>query len=178
VAAIGAYLIIYNRGDGPVALTEEQRRKRVMHRRVGYAAISAAVAMLGYFVYTRAIVFRAEMPSDCKVCKLYTQRHRGLRPYSAGEYKLLQKHADACNTCSKMCFDEVKILREYHKSDSPALKKVQAGCVETTKSAMLARKELDRLTSNIRGNDSKFWEAATKMGQKPKWDPFPTIPKT
>ena len=113
------------------------------------------------------------MNSDCATCKLYVQRHRGLRPYRPEEYATLQQHAAACKTCSNMCFDYIGLLSKDPNTKALELKNAKDTCADTTKHAIYAGKELQRVAGKLRGKQISHWRAAEEVGAKPVWGPFP-----
>ncbi len=173
-----AYKTLFPCGDLTPHDAQEKERERRRYRVMRYIGIALVIigAVLGvYFYYTKQIKFRARMPNDCKACRLYINRHRGLRPYSVDEYRMLKQHAAACKLCSDMCFDMVQILdRDPTVKQSERLSAKQ-DCADTTKHAILAKKELERLGSKIQSTRTRLWHAAKTVGAEPTWDPFPTV---
>ncbi len=171
ILAVGLYLIIMYR-DNPDLRYPEKCRYRTL-RYIGWVIFVGGFALGIYFYCTGGIKFKAKMPNDCGTCKLYINRHRGLRPYSVDEYQRLKSHAAACNVCSDMCFDEIELLQRYPPVNQAELKRKKEACADTTKYAILARNNLGHLESKMRGQQAQYWKAA---GSETVWSPFPQVP--
>lgn len=171
--AVGIYMLIVYR-EMP-QLTKEQLANYRIKRNIGIFLIITSV-IFGIYFWSTGQKFRATMNSDCATCKLYVQRHRGLRPYRPEEYRLLQQHAASCNSCSQMCSDYVDLLSNNPTTKPGELKKANADCADTTKHAILARNELKRVEGKLRGKEVSYWRAAREGGET-YWDPFPQVPK-
>lgn len=171
---IGLYLVIMYQDSPKLSPTE----KSTYHtrRQMGWVIIVGSIVLGGYFYYQGTLTFKVHMPSDCQTCKLYVHRHRGLRPYTVNEIDKLRTHASACNTCSDMCFDEIQLLKRNPPVNQTLLANKKASCADTTKHAILARNELDRLETRLGQKKTSFWQGAQKVGANTSWDPFPKVP--
>lgn len=180
---VGLYLVVANwdkREHHP-----RQRATRRRRRYIGYALLIGALGYGIYLWYNKSSVFSASMPNDeCKSCQVYIKRAQGLQPYRAEEFQQLKNHARDCNVCSNMCFDYIQLLERYPPQEAKELpnyrKEVserKKSCAETTKYAMRAKKELDRLSSKMRANQARIWASAQEAGGRPTWNPFPEVPR-
>ncbi len=154
-------------------LSDVQRKRYKMLRYTGIAVLLIAVSLCIYFYCTepKSQRFKATMGDACKDCELYTRRHRDLRPYSVGEYKLLQKHARGCRECSDQCTQILSGAKKLNiKADTEFLKKE---CISITESALKANRELGRLTEKLRGKQIAYWRANPTASV----NIFPPIPK-
>ena len=116
------------------------------------------------------------MPGDCEDCNIYVKRHTDLRPYTAGEIKTLTAHANACRQCSDMCVDRLSLAKKASQrgiKSEENVERIKQDCVKSTKFAILAKNELERLTKGVRKRYGKFWR------QYPEAPPvhFPKVPE-
>ncbi len=178
ILAIGIYMLLAysSRSKATEELTYEQRNNYRIKRHIGIFLIITSVILGVYFYYTGQIKFRANMNNDCKTCRLYVHRHRGLRPYRPEEYTLLKEHAASCKTCSDKCFDYIGLLTNDPLAKPGELQRAKDNCADTTQHAMLAAKELKRVEGKVRAKQVSHWKGAQAVGAT-HWDPFPQIPK-
>ncbi len=180
ILIIGIYMFLtYSSCNKAVSeLTSEQLADYRTKRYIGIFLIITSVILGVYFYYTGQIKFRANMNNDCQTCRLYIQRHRGLRHYRPEEYTLLKQHSASCKTCSDMCFNHIGLLERNPLSAKPGeVQRVKTECSDTTKYAILAAKELKRVEEKVRAKQVAYWEAVQAVGKKTDWDPFPKVPK-
>ena len=166
VMAIGIYLLLAYADDSSLPDTIRSRYTKI--RYVGYTLIIASIAFTAFAVFSNKIKFTASMPGDCETCRVYINRHRNLQPYSANEFSLLQKHSQACNTCSSKCFDEIKLL-EKHQPKAPELPSKRSICGDITKHAVLARNELERLKPKLYAKQLATQKVLHDVGGEADW---------
>lgn len=180
VAIIGVYMLIAYRQSivdsfvDSEKIAVEYRTKRY----IGAALLIGAILVGVYLYYTGELTFtvKANMypARECAGCEVYVKRHRGLRPYHEDEYAALQAHAASCDQCSKSCIAD---LQGQRSRGAPA--EIQAftkkECVDATEHAILAKKELARLTDKLRGKQAGI--AAFKAKQYGDASAFPRVPK-
>lgn len=174
VLIVGVYLLLAYRDDQK--LSPRQRSNYRNKRNIGIALIVISVCLGVYFYYTGRISFKASMPSDCDICKLYVKRHRELRPYHVDEYQKLKNHAVACNSCSRQCFEFIQLVEKDPDVSRAKVQQYKQSCAEKTKHAILAKKELDRLGLKLREQQVRHYQGAIAVGGRPTWDPFPEVP--
>lgn len=162
----GAYLV-YTYTDTKES-TPEERHLNKLKRSAGYLFILVAIAAI---VYTQYTTVSAQLASDCSVCKTYIDRTKAARPYSKSELGVLKRQADSCNNCSKMCFDEIELLQKYNPKNAGEINVKKTACMNTTKHAILAKKELNRLQERIAAERVGDWRRAKAVNI------FPDIPE-
>ncbi len=126
-------------------MTLPQCRRYQTMRYIGITLLVVAFGLCIYFYCTDSVLFKARMNGNaCKACYLYTRRHRDLRPYSIGEYRLLQQHARGCKLCSDQCTKLVTGIKNLNPTLN--IDSVRKDCIDTTQNAVWAEQELTRLT--------------------------------
>lgn len=152
----------------------EIQRRMTRMRMIGIAlmviALIGGVAALYYYRY-----ISAQMPSDCQLCQEYVVRHSKLRPYTADEYPRLKKVADACANCSEMCVDTFRLLKIDPTATDTQRKSVLEKCKTRLNYAELAKKELERLASEMRDRRTAMWQGAG--GLAGSGVVFPAVPR-
>lgn len=178
--AIGSYVLLSNLDESD--LPKQEREKRRIYRYIGIAMLCGAI-ILG--IYSHGYKkHSAQMPNDCAICDNYIRRKKNLRPYSTNEYQLLKNHATSCHTCSNMCFDYIQLMEKYPPTEKEKMPEYRRelsnrkkSCLTTTQYAIKAKKDLDLLSSKIRGGQARAWAVANEAGGHPTWSPFPEVPK-
>lgn len=175
---IGVYLIIAyqpHKGTYIKLLNKEQERKERMYRHLGLIFIVVSIGLGLYFYYTGRVTIKTQMPNSngCRSCQHYITRHRNLNPYKESEYSLLVDHAKGCDDCSRQCLDNIQIESQY--LPRAKINQMKNECINTTKNAMYANSELNRLTEKLRQKQSRLWQAT----KQPEYNPlfFPQVPK-
>lgn len=176
---VGIYMMIaYRQGVANSFINSEEIKKEFRIKRyIGAFLILIAVALIVYMYYTGELskTFKAFMypARECAGCEVYVKRHRGLRPYHDDEYSALQAHAASCDRCSQLC---IKDLQGQKARGAPA--ELQAftkqECVDATEHAILAKRELSRLTDRLRSKQAGV--AAFKAKQYGDVSAFPAVP--
>jgi len=87
--------------------------------------------------------------SACEGCQEYVRRSQSLRPFKLEDLELLKLYAEACNQCSIDCMEDLELAKRSATltGNSKIKNEIKTKCIESTKAAILAKKEQDRLES-------------------------------
>ena len=173
IGCIGLYMYIYYKPQQDQK--ESDKKSYRMKQYMGIALMVLSIIIGIYYFYMRPITVKANMypAKQCAGCEVYVKRHDQLRGYHENEISDLRKHADSCNTCSKMCIDDLnaqvkrgapKEIQEFTKQE----------CIQATRHALLAKKEMDRLVSKL--NSKKAAITAFKARHFDDVSGFPKVP--
>jgi heme/copper-type cytochrome/quinol oxidase subunit 2 len=164
--------------------SENKRRQYKIIRYVGITLCFISVIMtilLLVFNFSCQSSQSAEMPpGSCNMCLLYKRRYDTLNPYKPEELNLLKNHAEACNECSLMCLDKLKLAEKYSPQD---VSKIVKECDKYTGISLKADREYNKLSTKVAqtklNKAVNAWQIANKLsGNKQVYlDPFPQVPK-
>lgn len=126
------------------------------NKRCRYFGIILMVIGIVLLLYSGYLYFYAEknsikintsnLSNPCKNCQDFTKRRKTLKPFSLEEYPILQKYADDCNKCSNECTNDILLAERNAKLGGfPVSQTAKQECIETTKEAILAKQQLERL---------------------------------
>jgi len=173
LAIIGAIVFVYNKQCS----NEIPDPRKIRNKRIGILFVIISGILMIYLYYTNNISLRVKAKmypaKECIGCENYAQRHNALRGYHENEYSALKSATESCNTCSKKCVTD---LKQQQSRGAPAeiQELTRNDCIDTTQYAMLAKKELDRLTESL--NKKKAGITAFKTKYYNDASQFPKIP--
>lgn len=127
------------------------------NKRCRYFGIILMVIGLVLLIYSGYLYFYSEsndfikinngnLSNSCKNCQQFSDRRKLLKPFSLDEYSILEKYALDCNKCSSECANDILLAERNAKLGGfPVSQNDKQKCIETTKEAILAKQQLERL---------------------------------